>query len=383
MSGSMEPAIKTSAIILVKQTPVNQIVKGDVINFETSGISVTHRVYEIKNTDNKLTFITKGDANNIPDVDPVSPDQIKGKVIFNIPYLGYLYTWIKQPLGFLILIILPALFVIISELINVKKLIEAEAVRKYELAQKSEESKKNKEPNNTIKSIPIISVLLILGLALSFFHLTGTNSYFSDGKVLANNTFSTSWWATPTPTAIPTPTPTPVETPTPTPSPTASPTENPTPTPTESPTATPTESPIESPTPTVSPTETPTPTATSTETPTPTEIPTPTPTETPTPTATPTPIPTATPTIIPTLTPTATPTITPIPTPTPTVTPTSTPTPTATPTVTPTPKPTHTPWPTYTPKPTPSKWFCTLKEYTITIFKIRISFPMLYCGFQH
>jgi signal peptidase len=82
MSGSMEPAIKTGAIVLVKQMPVKQIVKGDIINFETSGTSVTHRVYEIKNTGNQLTFVTKGDANNIPDVDPVSSDQIKGKVIF-------------------------------------------------------------------------------------------------------------------------------------------------------------------------------------------------------------------------------------------------------------------------------------------------------------
>jgi signal peptidase len=197
MSGSMEPAIKTSSIVLVKQIPVNQIVKGDVINFETSGTSVTHRVYEIKNTDNKLTFITKGDANNIPDVDPVSPDQIKGKVIFNIPYLGYLYTWIKQPLGFLILIILPALFVIISEFVNIKKIIEAEAVRKYELTQKSKKPKKTDETDKTNKSIPTISLLLILGLTLSFSRITGTNSYFSAGAVLANNTFSTSCWTPP------------------------------------------------------------------------------------------------------------------------------------------------------------------------------------------
>jgi signal peptidase len=197
MSGSMEPAIKTGAIVLVKQTPLNLIVKGDVINFETSGTSVTHRVYEIKNTDNKLTFITKGDANNIPDVDSVSPAQIKGKVIFNIPYLGYVYNWIKQPIGFLILIILPALFVIISELINIKRLIEAEAVRKYELSQKSVKNKKSKKEEDVTKTMPILFLLLILGSALAFSHITGTSSYFSAGKVLANNTFSTNCWAAP------------------------------------------------------------------------------------------------------------------------------------------------------------------------------------------
>jgi len=191
MSGSMEPAIKTGAIVLVKQIPAGQITKGDIVNFETSGISVTHRVYEIKNTDNKLTFITKGDANNIPDVDSVSPAQIKGKVIFNIPYLGYVYNWIKQPIGFLILIILPALFVIISEFINIKRLIEAEAVRKYELSQKSVKNKKSKKKEDVTKTMPIVFLLLILGSALAFSHITSTSSYFSAGKVLANNTYST------------------------------------------------------------------------------------------------------------------------------------------------------------------------------------------------
>ena len=40
-------------------------------------------------------FITKGDANSEPDVDPVMPDQVTGKVVFTIPKLGWIPIFFK------------------------------------------------------------------------------------------------------------------------------------------------------------------------------------------------------------------------------------------------------------------------------------------------
>ncbi len=166
--------------------------KGDIISFETkSSASVTHRVYEIQNNNNTLTFITKGDANNIPDIDPVSVEQIKGKVIFIIPYIGYLYLWIKQPIGFLLLIITPALYIIVSEIIVAKKLIEREAIKKY-----------NKQHPVT----PHLIIIGLLSIALSFLSAKKTISYFSSGLVLSGNIFSTGKWSTDDPPAADDPT---------------------------------------------------------------------------------------------------------------------------------------------------------------------------------
>ena len=46
---------------------------------------IIHRIIEIKND----TFITKGDHNLVPDPCPVRKDQVKAKVVFAVPLLGW------------------------------------------------------------------------------------------------------------------------------------------------------------------------------------------------------------------------------------------------------------------------------------------------------
>jgi signal peptidase I len=131
MSGSMEPNVQTGSIVVVKNVPVHQIQKGDVITYTSkNGTSITHRVVEIKSSENNISLVTKGDLNNIPDVDPISENQIKGKVLVSIPYIGYMSIWMKTPKGFSILVILPALFIIGSEIWNILTEYEKMIVQK-------------------------------------------------------------------------------------------------------------------------------------------------------------------------------------------------------------------------------------------------------------
>jgi signal peptidase len=118
----MEPAIKTGSIIIVKQTSINQISKGDVVSFVSNGLPVTHRVFNISS--DKTKIVSKGDANPNPDIDLVKPDSIQGKVLFSIPFLGYLSVWIKTPLGFYILVIIPAILIVANEIWNIKNTIQ-------------------------------------------------------------------------------------------------------------------------------------------------------------------------------------------------------------------------------------------------------------------
>lgn len=97
-SGSMRPTIDVGDIVIVMKAPVNTIKKGDIIQFSFSNSSVVHRVYDIKKERGNIVFITKGDANNKPDVDPVKPGQVMGKVIFIIPKVGWLSIFIKEGL---------------------------------------------------------------------------------------------------------------------------------------------------------------------------------------------------------------------------------------------------------------------------------------------
>ena len=82
-TGSMAPKIKVASLVLIVKTNPATLKKGDVITFMPSetGIPITHRIFDITNKDNQLIFTTKGDANNIPDINPVLSKDILGKVV--------------------------------------------------------------------------------------------------------------------------------------------------------------------------------------------------------------------------------------------------------------------------------------------------------------
>lgn len=86
-SGSMEKDIKTGSLVFInKRVDYDDIKVGDIIAFTLiSGEKATHRVINV--TDEGLE--TKGDANNISDGISTTRENYDGKVIFSIPYLGY------------------------------------------------------------------------------------------------------------------------------------------------------------------------------------------------------------------------------------------------------------------------------------------------------
>lgn len=92
-SGSMRSGIDVGDIVVISEVPIDDIREGDIIQFRTanSTIPTVHRVYNITiNEDDVKLFITKGDANDNPDLDPVLPEQIMGKAVFTIPKLGWI-----------------------------------------------------------------------------------------------------------------------------------------------------------------------------------------------------------------------------------------------------------------------------------------------------
>ncbi len=98
ISGSMSPAIEIGDIAVVDETPANAIREGDIIEFTAEdGMSIVHRVHSIIiNEDGSRLFVTKGDSNDIPDFDPIHPEQIKGKVLYTIPKLGWISIGVKE-----------------------------------------------------------------------------------------------------------------------------------------------------------------------------------------------------------------------------------------------------------------------------------------------
>lgn len=116
-SGSMAPAIKMGSIVTVK--PVNDYKIGDVVSFgEVTKIKspTTHRIHDIKVVGGEAIYITKGDANNAPDQREITKREVIGKVFLSVPYVGYVVDFAKKPVGFALIIIVPAALIIIDEI---------------------------------------------------------------------------------------------------------------------------------------------------------------------------------------------------------------------------------------------------------------------------
>ena len=142
LSGSMEPAIKTGGIVVVK--PVDDYKIDDVITFQVAKDkdSVTHRIVDMEVIEGNVSYITQGDANNAPDQQKVQPREIIGKVLFDLPYLGYVVEAAKKPLGFILIIVVPAIVIIYDEFRKIWREIV-----------KLKNKKKDKEQDNKIKEL--------------------------------------------------------------------------------------------------------------------------------------------------------------------------------------------------------------------------------------
>ncbi len=115
-SGSMEPVIKMGSMIVVKPSEDYKI--GDMISFMNRverEESITHRIIDLEVIEGESFYVTKGDANEDPDPRRVAKRDIIGKVLFSIPYFGYAVDFAKKPLGFALIIILPASIIILDE----------------------------------------------------------------------------------------------------------------------------------------------------------------------------------------------------------------------------------------------------------------------------
>lgn len=130
-SGSMEPKIKMGGLVLVK--PADEYKIGDVITFgpyTRTKAPTTHRIYDIRVVEGKTSYITKGDANEDLDQKEVQEKDILGKVLFSVPYVGYAVDFAKKPLGFGLIIIVPAVIIIFDEARKIYEEVKKKKIKK-------------------------------------------------------------------------------------------------------------------------------------------------------------------------------------------------------------------------------------------------------------
>jgi signal peptidase len=114
----MEPAIDVGSVILVDRVHPSAIDRGDVITFkrDRSREPITHRVVRIEQRDTGRYFVTKGDANEEPDLQPVAASSVLGRVMVAIPIVGYVVAFAHTDLGTVSLVVIPGLLLLTTEL---------------------------------------------------------------------------------------------------------------------------------------------------------------------------------------------------------------------------------------------------------------------------
>lgn len=135
-SGSMEPTIPTGSLIFIQKVSGADLVAGakpvgDVVVFYFPYTKITdfwirtvydpapwsHRAIAKQEINGTYYILTKGDANLYPDQNPndvnswVPEGRIVGKIVWSIPYVGYVFLLSNNP--FVIVAILIILLIII------------------------------------------------------------------------------------------------------------------------------------------------------------------------------------------------------------------------------------------------------------------------------
>ena len=107
LTGSMSPTIKVGGLITFRSSSTDNV--------------TTHRVIDIENV-NEIRFVTKGDANNVQDPNPVDSSFLVGKVVKFIPYLGAVAMFIQKNMLLMIggLIIIFIIFMLITKITKVQ-----------------------------------------------------------------------------------------------------------------------------------------------------------------------------------------------------------------------------------------------------------------------
>jgi len=97
ISGSMSPTLDVGDVVIIAKVSADIIKPGDIIQFrEAEGVTTVHRVVKIREIEGKRVFITQGDANSEPDFNPVIPENVVGKAVFDIPKIGWAAIAVKK-----------------------------------------------------------------------------------------------------------------------------------------------------------------------------------------------------------------------------------------------------------------------------------------------
>ncbi len=113
LTGSMEPTYSPGDLVIVRGVAdaAHEVQVGDAVTFQPVSDDpalITHRVAKKYFSSEGTSFVTRGDANGADD-DPIVPAQIKGVVMYSVPWVGHVSLWLGEQRGLAVTVVAVAL----------------------------------------------------------------------------------------------------------------------------------------------------------------------------------------------------------------------------------------------------------------------------------
>lgn len=132
-TSSMEGTIDGGDLIVTKSVDPSELEVGDIISYKMEQSIITHRIIERTEIDGEPAFVTKGDANNTADDEPVTFKQVESVYLFRLPKMGSLAIYMQTPVGMLVFIGIPLCCFILFDIIKRKRQNEKEKAKENEM----------------------------------------------------------------------------------------------------------------------------------------------------------------------------------------------------------------------------------------------------------
>lgn len=122
-SAAMSPEITDGSLALGRDTDPALITAGDIITFfsqDEPGSITAARVIEVSRQDG-LKMLTTGESISAPVPRQVSADDVIGRVIGSVPYIGHLIDYAQTLEGLILLIFVPGILIIVFQMSKIIK----------------------------------------------------------------------------------------------------------------------------------------------------------------------------------------------------------------------------------------------------------------------
>lgn len=100
LTNSMAPKYAPGTFLVVKPTPFAELRVGDIITYQIESgkpAVISHRIITVGTTQSgERVFTTKGDNNSLADAAPVHAPQVRGKLLYAVPYVGFAASALGQ-----------------------------------------------------------------------------------------------------------------------------------------------------------------------------------------------------------------------------------------------------------------------------------------------